>query len=127
MYLLLCTARNTWLRAKIGFTVALAFFVILQASAAEPSVSADSRDISLDYSWGYNTGLKQPYGSYKDGRNVHAVSRFTRPNPNPNLPPGDADLGSPDFLVWADENTGEVSALEHPAGVLFRCKSETVS
>ncbi len=119
MYSLLYTARITWLCAKIGVTAAVAsLFVMNPAGAAEPSVSADSRDIVLDYSWGYNTGLKQPEGSFKDGRSVHAVSRFTRPNPKPNLPPGDADLGSPDFLVWVDETTGEVGALEHPAGVL---------
>ena len=95
-------------------TMTAAFLASISlASASEPTITAASRDIVLDCSWGYNTGVKQPLGSYKDGRSVHAVSRFTRQNPIAGKP----ELGSPDFIVWVDENTGEASAHEHPAGV----------
>lgn len=83
-------------------------------TGSDPTVTAVVQEIVSDYSWGYKNGLKQPLGSYKNGRSIHAVSRRTRENPaEPREPPGSAD-----FLVWVDEHTGEVLALEHPVGVL---------
>jgi hypothetical protein len=94
--------------------IALSIFCIAAsyANAADPQVSIDIKDLVLDYSWGYSTGIKQHQGSFKDGRSVHAVSRFSRVNPNPNL----EDLGNPDWLMWVDETTGEASIHEHPVG-----------
>ncbi len=85
------------------------------AQGAEPTITAESQEIASEYSWGYNNGLKQHLGSYKNGRSVHLMSRRTRDNPVDSRP----DLGSPDFAVWVDEHTGEILALEHPAGVLL--------
>jgi hypothetical protein len=95
-------------------TLALAIVCVMAGSshAADPQISIDIKDLVVDYSWGYSTGIKQHQGSFKDGRSVHAVSRFSRVNPNPNL----EDLGNPDWLMWVDETTGEASIHEHPVG-----------
>jgi hypothetical protein len=83
------------------------------AGAAIPIAADATKNIVLDYSWGYNSGLKQPHGTYHDGLSVHAISRWIRPNPNTALP----EYGSPDFIVAYDENTGVGSAFEHPAAI----------
>ncbi len=83
------------------------------AYAAGTTLIVETHDVATGYSWGFETGLKQHLGSFKDGRSIHAVSRYTRTNPAANLPP----LGNPDFLVWVDENLGIALAVEHPADV----------
>jgi len=97
--------------AAFSSTIFLAW--VQGADAAELGISVDVRDVVNDYSWGYETGLKQHLGSYKNQRSVHAISRFTRMNPTAGLPP----LGSADFLVWVDEGTGETAAVEHPVSI----------
>ncbi|QVL50613.1 MAG: hypothetical protein KFB96_09450 [Thiocapsa sp.] len=100
---------------SLGTIVTIIVAVMPPAQGADPTITAQSQEVVSEYSWGYNHGLKQHLGSYKNGRSVHLVSRRTRANPNDALP----DLGSPDFAVWVDEHTGEALALEHPAGVLL--------
>ncbi|EGV18536.1 fibronectin type III domain-containing protein [Thiocapsa marina] len=101
--------------SMVGLAVLALMAVMPSAQGADPTITAESQEIVSEYSWGYNTGLKQHLGSYKNGRSVHLMSRRTRDNPVDSRP----DLGSPDFAVWVDEHTGEALALEHPAGVLL--------
>jgi hypothetical protein len=109
-----CTpARRYWPLWLALFELATFCLVASDADAADPQISVELRDVVLDYSWGYSTGIKQHQGSFKNGRSVHAISRFTRVNPDPNL----EDLGNPDWLVWVDETTGQASSHEHPVGM----------
>jgi hypothetical protein len=105
--------RRRRMYACLTIAVAACCTATSYAYAADPQISVQIKDLVLDYSWGYSTGIKQHQGSFKNGRSVHAVSRFTRVNPNPNL----EDLGNPDWLMWVDETTGEASTHEHPVGI----------
>jgi hypothetical protein len=82
-------------------------------SAADPTIVAEVRELVSDYSWGYESGLKQPQGSYKDGRSIYSVSRRTRPTTIPNRQPA----GIPDALVWVDERNDNLLALPDPRGL----------
>lgn len=113
---LLGVSTHQWPQKRMpSSSLAIAAFIAVMplAHGADPAITATSQDIVSDYSWGYQSGLKQHLGSYKNGRSVHAISRRTRANPKP----ARTDLGSPDFMVWVDEHTQESLAIEHPAGV----------
>src|SRR5262245_58584207 len=75
--------------------------------AADPEIKATYVDVLTSYSWGYKSGAKQPFGSYKNGRSVHAISRRVGSS---------GTDGSPDQLAWVDEHTGQVFALEGTVG-----------
>ncbi len=100
-------------RQLIGGLLAGAFLVLASfVQAAPPIIDLSVKELVSDFSWGYQNGLKQPQGSYLNGKSVHAISRKTRYGNIPRQPP----LGSPDFLLWVDEQTGQTLALEHPLG-----------
>ncbi len=77
------------------------------ANAEDPVVTAVKKEVVSGYSWGYQVGVKQQHGSYKNGRSLHAISRRSGTT---------GTNGSPDYLVWVDEHTGQTAALERPVG-----------
>jgi hypothetical protein len=100
------------MRATRIWVIACMLAMVPLAHGADPAISVQTRDIVLDYSWGYLSGVKQHLGTYKDGRSAHVIARYVSENPDPSQ----GKFGNPDFLVWVDENTDEAIAYEHPAG-----------
>src|SRR5262245_38580739 len=72
------------------------------AHADDPTIRAITRDVSTSYSWLYESGVKQQQGSYKNGRSLHAVTQRV----------GTGAKGSPDYLLWVDEHSGQILALQ---------------
>jgi len=87
------------------------------ASGDDPSITAISRDVAPSYSWIYENGVKQQQGSYKNGRSLHAVSQRV----------GTKVQGSPDYMLWVDEHSGQVLALERPVGYAELGKNPSTS
>ena len=83
--------------------------VVAQAPPDGPEISIDHLDLAREFTWGYRCGVKQPLGSYFDGRTVHQISRSNWP---------EGVEGNPDFLIWVDETTGEHGIVEHPTNQL---------
>jgi hypothetical protein len=67
------------------------------APADDPAITAVSRDLTADYTWGFFSGFKQQHGSYQNGRSLHAVLKRT----------GSGERGYPDYLLWFNELTGQ--------------------
>lgn len=75
------------------------------ACAVPPAVTVEQ--ITSGASWGYRGGVKQPVGSYLDGISIHLLSRASDPF---------SGEGSPDYLLWVNENTGEHGIIEQVTG-----------
>jgi hypothetical protein len=83
--------------------------VAVCAQPVQPDITVEQLDLATSFTWGYRAGVKQPLGSYLNGRSVHQISRS-------NYPLG-VD-GNPDFLAWVDETSGVHTIIERPTDQL---------
>jgi hypothetical protein len=79
----------------------LAITAITAAAASAQTLTPTATVVTPDYAWGYRCGVKQALGAHYLGRTVYNISHETG-----------GRLGSPDYLVWVDEHTGEASINE---------------
>ncbi len=73
-------------------------------------------EMTSDYTWCLNGGVKQPLGAYKDGWSIHQISKYT-PTPEQarrNPGKGNPARGNPDYIFWVNEKTGSYGISETP-------------
>ncbi|MHC4348906.1 MAG: hypothetical protein ACYS15_10310 [Planctomycetota bacterium] len=63
------------------------------------------REVTSDFTWGHQCGVKQPLGTYQNGLSVHEIVES-------NYPPD--TQGNPDNLFWVDEVDDVYGVAERP-------------
>lgn len=73
-------------------------------------------EMTSDYTWCLNGGVKQPLGAYKDGWSIHQISKYTPSPGKARESPGTGNpaRGNPDYIFWVNEKTGSYGISETP-------------